>query len=82
MADHEDVLHSFVARLWLERGEDGDAVWRGHVRHVQNDREAYVGSLGEIRDFLEDITGVAGPALGTGPRDRPLGVSRGRKRND
>lgn len=59
----EHVLHSFVVRLWLERSAGGEAVWRGHVRHIQNDRETYIRDLGEMCDFLEDISGVPGPTM-------------------
>lgn len=54
----EHILHSFVVRLWLEQCDDGQSVWRGHIRHVQNDREAYIRNLEEICEFLEDVSGV------------------------
>ena len=54
-------LESFVARIWLEHGKDGDPVWRGHIRHVQNGREAYFQDLGEMREFLEQVSDVPGP---------------------
>ncbi|KAA3627963.1 MAG: hypothetical protein DWQ09_12535 [Proteobacteria bacterium] len=54
-------LESFVARIWLERGRDGVTMWRGHIRHVQNGREAYFQGLGEMREFLEQVSDVPGP---------------------
>ncbi|MBI2970564.1 MAG: hypothetical protein HYY36_07460 [Gammaproteobacteria bacterium] len=61
--ESEQILHSFVVRLWLERGANGEALWRGHIRHVQNDRETYIRDLAEMRDFVEEISGVPGPAV-------------------
>lgn len=56
-------LESFVARIWLEDRKDGEPVWRGHIRHVQNGRETYFQSLFEMREFLEQVTGKSGPAI-------------------
>lgn len=58
----KQVLESFVARIWLERGPDGDPLWRGHVRHVQGKEEAYFQDLGGMSEFLERVSGV--PVLG------------------
>lgn len=55
-------LESFVARIWLEVRENGDPLWRGHIRHVQNGREAYFKDLREMSEFLEKVSGVSGPA--------------------
>ena len=60
MTVREHVSESFVARIWLERGSDGDAVWRGHIRHVQGDREAYFQDLGKMNEFLERVSGRPG----------------------
>jgi hypothetical protein len=57
----QDSLDSFVARIWLERGSNGDPVWRGHVRHVQGEQETYFQHLGGMSEFLEQISGVPGP---------------------
>jgi hypothetical protein len=54
---------SFVTRIWLERGTTGDPVWRGHVRHVQSEQQAYFQNLGEMSDFLARVSGVSGPRL-------------------
>jgi len=56
-------LDSFVARIWLEHGQDGNPMWRGRIRHVQNGREIYFQDLREMRDFLEDVSGMPGPRL-------------------
>ncbi|MEE8342335.1 MAG: hypothetical protein V3R51_00905 [Gammaproteobacteria bacterium] len=56
-------LESFVVRIWLERGQNGEPRWRGHIRHVQNGREAYFGDLREMREFLEQVSNVPGPAI-------------------
>ncbi len=57
----QGILDSFVARIWLERGANGDPVWRGHVRHIQGEQETYFQNLGGMNEFLEKISGVAGP---------------------
>ncbi|MFQ5757547.1 MAG: hypothetical protein ACE5H7_15835 [Acidiferrobacterales bacterium] len=57
-----DSLESFVVRIWLEYGQAGEPIWRGHIRHVQDDREAYFKDLQEMREFLEEVSGVCGPA--------------------
>jgi hypothetical protein len=59
----QGTLDSFVARIWLERGSNGKPIWRGHVRHVQGEQETYFQSLEAMSDFLERVSGVAGPAL-------------------
>ena len=58
-------LDSFVARIWLENGQDGKPRWRGRIRHVQNGREIYFQNLQEMRDFLEEVSGIPGPHLST-----------------
>lgn len=54
-------LESFVARIWLEYGQT-EPIWRGHIRHVQGGRTAYFQDLQEMREFLEQVSGVRGPA--------------------
>jgi hypothetical protein len=55
--------NSFVARIWLERGSNGNPIWRGHIKHVQGQEEAYFQDLETMSDFLERVSGVTGPAL-------------------
>jgi hypothetical protein len=54
--------NSFVARIWLERGSNGDPIWRGHIKHVQGREKAYFQDLEAMSDFLERVSGVTGPA--------------------
>lgn len=65
MTDHSERKGAgsptFVARLWLEQGPNSIATWRGRVRHVQGDREAYFRSFGQLRAFLQEVSGVPGP---------------------
>ncbi|MCP4070472.1 MAG: hypothetical protein GY742_01865 [Hyphomicrobiales bacterium] len=56
MSDTQDN-RSFVARFWLESPDD-NAVWRGHLRHVQGDEECYFQSLSVMKEFLGRISGV------------------------
>lgn len=59
------VIQSFVARVWLERTSGIDQEWRGHIQHVQGPEELYFHDLTEMSEFLELVSGVAGPALAT-----------------
>jgi hypothetical protein len=52
---------SFVARLWLEEGPRRTLSWRGKVKHVQGDRQAYFDSFEELGSFLQEVSGVAAP---------------------
>ncbi len=83
----ERELDSFVARIWMERGSNGEPLWRGHVRHVQGDQEAYFQNLKEMGEFLERVSGVPCPAAtvraGKSKKrgDKPKAAApRGRKR--
>lgn len=59
----ESIAASFVARIWLEEGPNGKPRWRGHVRHVQTDRGGFFDDLQKLRSIVEELSGVAGPAL-------------------
>lgn len=63
----EHMKSSFVARIWLETGKSGDTTWRGHIRHVQGNEEEYFQNLMEMREFLGQVSGVAGPPLTAQP---------------
>ena len=65
----EHIKQSFVVRIWLEHGDNGDTTWRGHIRHVQGDEEEYFQDLIQMREFLGLVSGVTGPSLTTQPRD-------------
>lgn len=49
---------SFVARIWLERHENGGPVWRGNIQHVQSGESQHFSRLAEMRPFIERLTGV------------------------
>jgi hypothetical protein len=57
----KQVSMSFVARIWLEAGTDENPIWRGHVRHVQSNDEAYFQDLTTLNEFLAQVSGVTGP---------------------
>ncbi len=63
----EHSKESFVARLWLEDGNNGETTWRGRVRHVQGEEEEYFQDLLELREFLGRVSGMEGPPLTTRP---------------
>lgn len=46
---------SFVARIWLERSQNGGPVWRGHIRHVQSGKERHFGRVAEMCGFMERL---------------------------
>jgi len=49
--DEERIEHVFLVRMWLEPGS-GNANWRGSVQHVSTGRRLFVGSPGEVGDFI------------------------------
>lgn len=59
MENQQDQM-SFVARIWREPGTNGDPIWRGHVRHVHSDDEAYFQDLGSLNVFLARVSGLPG----------------------
>ncbi len=63
----EHSKDSFVARLWVEDGDNGGTTWRGHILHVQGDEQQYFQDLLELRDFLSRVSGIQGPPLTTKP---------------
>jgi hypothetical protein len=67
MVEEHIKKESFVTRIWLEHGNNGDPEWRGYIRHVQGEEEGYFQNLMEMRDFLVRVSGVAGPALTAQP---------------
>ncbi len=52
---------SFVVRIRLERETNGGPLWRGHIRHVQGGQEANFSDLVQMNEFVERVSGVAGP---------------------
>ena len=63
----EHSKDSFVARIWLEPGDNGNTTWRGHIRHVQGEEEEYFQDLLEMREFLGRVSGMKGPPLTAHP---------------
>ncbi len=51
---------SFVIRLW-EEPAPGKPEWRGHVRHVQGEAEAYFRDFSGLVEFLRQHAGVEVP---------------------
>ena len=58
--ESKQVLMSFVTRIWLEPGTNGDPIWRGHARHVQSNEECYFQDLGTLNEFLARVSGLPG----------------------
>ena len=64
------VKDSFVARMWLESGNQESGIqegtsWRGHIRHVQSNEARYFQTLIEMNEFMSQLTGVKGPTWST-----------------
>jgi hypothetical protein len=51
----ESDIHSFIVKIWLEEctGENGEALWRGHITHVPDKRRRYLNDLQDISSFIE-----------------------------
>ena len=52
------VLDSFVARIWLENGPGEDVVLRGHIRQIKGTQESNFQGLGEMADFIVEMSGI------------------------
>lgn len=70
-------MHSFVARIWLERNAGADAKWRGHIQHIQGGEEIYFQSVAEVCEFLEQVSGVPTAELGALPARAVAAGQRG-----
>ena len=60
-------MQSFVARIWLERTDDAEPEWRGHIRHIQGSEETYFHGLEEMSEFMQDVSGIPGTLPSTDP---------------
>jgi hypothetical protein len=67
VATEQHISKSFVARIWLEHGSNGETVWRGHIHHVQGGQETYFRDLATMNEFLARVSGVPGFALTAQP---------------
>jgi len=61
------ITQSFVARIWLERPAGEVPKWRGHIQHIQGREEVYFQDLTEMCEFLEQVSGIAGPGFAAHP---------------
>lgn len=75
------ILQSFVARIWLERTDDEDPRWRGHIQHIQGQEETYFQDLAEMSDFMEQFSGITADANTAYPDKVVKMKKRGRKSN-
>lgn len=55
---HGEDAASFVARIWLERHQNGGPAWRGHIQHVQSSEHRHFCKLTEMCAFMERLTEV------------------------
>lgn len=54
------ILQSFVARIWLERTDEEEPKWRGHIQHIQGNEDTYFRDLTEMSDFIQQVSGFSG----------------------
>lgn len=67
MMVRNQIMQSFVARIWLERPDDAEPQWRGHIRHIQGCEETYFHDLEEMSEFMQQVSGIPGTRPGTDP---------------
>ena len=53
---HEQNVHSFIVKLWLEEGIDG---WHGQITHVPSGDRHYLKDLRDIVTFIKPYLGEA-----------------------
>jgi hypothetical protein len=49
---------SFVARIWLEPGDEEERIWRGHIQHVQSGQGEYFQEPASLASFVESISQI------------------------
>ena len=49
--------HSFVVRIWWEKGHDDQALWRGWVQHAITGKSRYFDHVSDMLAFIEAHTG-------------------------
>jgi len=49
--DDRRIEHLFLVRMWREPGS-GSTQFRGSVQDVSSERQLFVGSAGEVADFI------------------------------
>ena len=72
------IMQSFVARIWLERTDDAEPEWRGHIRHIQGREETYFHDLEEMSEFMQQVSGIPGTPPDTVP-DKVVTIGKGKK---
>ena len=71
----ERAVESFVARIWLEGGSDGNPFWGGRIPPGRSNPEAYFQDLAEMGAFMERVTGIPGPQATRRPPPSGAGVT-------
>jgi len=72
------IIQSFVARIWVERADDADPEWRGHIRHIQGCEETYFHDLEEMSEFMQQVSGIPGTLAPVDP-DKVVTIEKGKK---
>ncbi len=58
----ESQMHSFIVKLWLEKGGDDTraTVWHGYITHVPSGARRYLKDLHDIVSFIKLYFGDTG----------------------
>ncbi len=48
---------TFIVRLWPEKSNGGQSVWRGSVEHVQSGERAYFQDIERLKEVLLCLVG-------------------------
>ena len=75
------IMKSFVARIWLERTDDAEPEWRGHIRHIQGREETYFHDLEEMSEFMQQVSGIPGSPP-VADRDKVVTIKKRRQKID
>ena len=55
MPSNEIDVHSFIVKLWLEKGGRGTqrVAWHGYITHVPGGERRYLKDLNDVTEFIE-----------------------------
>ncbi len=57
MSKEQRRSDSFVVRIWWERGDGAQSVWRGWAQHAASGKQHYFADVAQLLAFIEAHTG-------------------------